>query len=787
MDKIGRFDILSEIAHSPLARVYKASDPENGQTVALKAVSLKALGDQASSWVQQVLEEADTTKNLSSHNIAMIYGAGDIDDQFCAAMEYIQGSSVADNLARQEGFSLWDLQDIARQVCQGLDHAHSQNVFHYSLEPAKIMVAWDGTVKILGFGISSMGIVATQGGGPPAPILHYMSPEQLRGEALDARSNIFSLGAILYEMMTERKAFPGEESEQVRERILNSMPVPPHMVNSKVPPGLSDVLMKALSKLPEQRFLSGQELVNALEQCKQETPKAGPRKAPQAVHGLNIPRGASSGASPAVPEPSAQPEPAPTISAKAPRSAAVAAGAGPASAASAQASRTANLSAAWPTEAEVDAPAAAPPTTGASTGSIAAPAKSKPSFSDISELPPLKEVYTAPAPPPEPEPVQETPAAPAAPSATLYRGDVEPEKPKTPPKEIARKAVREIRNTPPKLYLYGIGAAAAVILLIIAAIAYHIHSENSVDEGSTTPPATSIAEPAGESQTTTPAPQAPPVTVRTVPEAAEKQPARSTMIAVPAKRGKRRAVKVARAPVIVPGQLSVNSTPAGAQVRIDGQEDPGWVTPANITGIEPGQHMVTIKKEGYVSETRSIEVGSGGKSFLVVQLASAGATAAISSVPSGAEVLVDGKDIGHATPVQITVQKPGVHSFVVRKSGYLDETTTASLQPGQTFQFAPVLRQLGHTEDIHYGGRFKKLFGGGDTAGMGSLKVSTDPKGAQIMVNHKMLDRASPAEFYLNPGVYVIDITLHGYKSVHRVMNIDKGGKFSIDETMEPQ
>ena len=113
--------------------------------------------------MQRVLEEAETTKDLSSPNVTLVYGAGEIDGLFCAAMEYIQGNSVATMLARKEGFSIWDLLDISRQVCQGLDHAHEHNVFHCSLEPSKVMVTWDGTVKILSFGISSTGWVAADG------------------------------------------------------------------------------------------------------------------------------------------------------------------------------------------------------------------------------------------------------------------------------------------------------------------------------------------------------------------------------------------------------------------------------------------------------------------------------------------------------------------------------------------------------------------------------------------------------------------------------------------------
>ena len=133
----------------------------------------------------------------------------------------------------------------------------SQDIVHYSLEPSKIMCGWDGTVKILGFGVSSVGNFVQHVTGRLSSILHYMSPEQVRGEATDGRSNLFSLGAIFYEMVTERKAFDREDAESVRQGILDSTPVAPLHVNPKVHPLLSDLIMKALAKDPAERYQSG--------------------------------------------------------------------------------------------------------------------------------------------------------------------------------------------------------------------------------------------------------------------------------------------------------------------------------------------------------------------------------------------------------------------------------------------------------------------------------------------------------------------------------------------------
>src|SRR5258708_23303019 len=148
--KIGHFEILSELAKSATCTVYKANDSQTSQTVALKAIQLSAFGERAGELEKCLLEEAETTKALSHSNLAPVYGAGVIDGQFCAAMEYIQGNSVATMLARKEGFSIWDLLDIGRQVCSGLDHPRSHNVVHFIIDPRNIHHASARTPRILG-------------------------------------------------------------------------------------------------------------------------------------------------------------------------------------------------------------------------------------------------------------------------------------------------------------------------------------------------------------------------------------------------------------------------------------------------------------------------------------------------------------------------------------------------------------------------------------------------------------------------------------------------------------
>ena len=409
----------------------------------------------------------------------------------------------------------------------------------------------------------------------------------------------------------------------------------------------------------------------------------------------------------------------------------------------------------------------------------------RPSFSEMDSLPPLKEVYVAPPPPPEPEALPEA-LRDAESHGARFRRSSDVEK-KAPPREIARKAVAEIKRTPAKLFLYSIGAAVCVILLVLGVIFSRIHSESAEENAApvqaTTPPE---AQPSSPAEQAPGAMQASPAPMAAGPPATAAGP---DVISVKPKRVRPKAAKIVPppAPAVIPGQLSVSSTPAGAQVLVDGHHNPAWLTPFDLAGLAPGQHLASVSKPGYSTENRTIEVAAGSKSFLVIQLAPLGATALISSVPTGAEVFMDGRDTGRGTPAQIPVDKLGNHIFTVRKEGYLEDTTTASLQAGQSFQYAPVLRSLGVTDDIKLGGKFKKMFGGGDTASMGTISVKTQPKGAQVAVNRHVLDKGSPVDFYLNPGTYMVDITLSGYKDVHRVINVDRGGKVAVDEVLERQ
>jgi hypothetical protein len=222
-------------------------------------------------------------------------------------------------------------------------------------------------------------------------------------------------------------------------------------------------------------------------------------------------------------------------------------------------------------------------------------------------------------------------------------------------------------------------------------------------------------------------------------------------------------------------------------VQIDGRSNPSWVTPFNAGNLQPGSHSITVSKQGFSTDSRSVNVASGSKSTLVVHLGQLMATLAVTSDPAGASIYVDGKDMGKVTPAQVTVEK-GTHVVLVRKMGYIDEASSAQFALGQTVSISPTLRSLGNVDNIRTVGKMKKLFGGnGGQPGQATVSIRTQPKGAQVAVNQHMLDKGSPVDAMLDPGNYVVDITLSGYAPIHKVVTVEKGSKVVVDEVMQRQ
>jgi serine/threonine-protein kinase len=276
--KLGRYAILSELGRGAMGVVYKATDTALERTVAVKTVNMSLERDGAEKYEARFYQEARAAGSLNHPNIVTVYDVGKEGNVAYMAMEFIEGAELRSLLGEGRALPVSQAVSIAAQVAEGLAYAHQHGVVHRDIKPANIMVLSDGPVKITDFGIARMRANTdelTQSGmmlGSPK----YMSPEQVIGKRADHRSDIFSLGVILYEMLTGSAPFSGENVTALMYQIVNFAPAAPSAVNPAVPELLNFIVAKTLAKPLEERYQSAQELANDLRNCERQiaTPTA---------------------------------------------------------------------------------------------------------------------------------------------------------------------------------------------------------------------------------------------------------------------------------------------------------------------------------------------------------------------------------------------------------------------------------------------------------------------------------------------------------------------------------
>ena len=265
--KAGRYEIVAELGRGAMGVVYKANDPVIGRPVAVKTIKLSEQGTglTRSELIARFQTEARAAGLLTHHNIVVVYDAGEEDGLFYITMELVEGKSVQALLDAGHAFPLPRVLRIMEQACNALQFAHENNIVHRDIKPANIMLTGDDTVKVTDFGtakILQFGTVQQTAHVMGTP--SYMSPEQVKGRAVDGRSDIFSLGVMLYEMITGEKPFPGESITTVIYKIVNEVPVPPRTIDPTIHPGISTAVMRALAKEPEDRYQSCHEFLEDL-------------------------------------------------------------------------------------------------------------------------------------------------------------------------------------------------------------------------------------------------------------------------------------------------------------------------------------------------------------------------------------------------------------------------------------------------------------------------------------------------------------------------------------------
>jgi serine/threonine-protein kinase len=273
IEKLGRYEILSELGQGAMGVVYKAVDPLIDRTVAIKTINLNLSGDELADFEERFNREAKSAGRLNHPNIVTIYDVGRADHVAFMAMEYLEGRELKEIIASGEALQPDKTAEIIAQVADALAFAHDHGVVHRDIKPANIMVLRNGSVKITDFGIAKMSTGSRTQIGIILGSPKYMSPEQVAGKPVDGRSDIFSLGAVLYELLTGRPAFGGEDSTltTIMYRVLNEMPPSPADLNPSIPMAFDYIIARALAKAPENRYQSAREMANDLRNFKKLT------------------------------------------------------------------------------------------------------------------------------------------------------------------------------------------------------------------------------------------------------------------------------------------------------------------------------------------------------------------------------------------------------------------------------------------------------------------------------------------------------------------------------------
>lgn len=268
--QLGRYDVVAEIGRGAMGVVYRAVDPMLERTVAIKTINMALDPGEMEHYEKRFTIEARAAGGLNHPNIVIIYDIGRSGDLAYMAMEYLEGRELKELITGNEITPERAL-DIAALVADGLAYAHAHEVVHRDVKPANIMILKDGRVKITDFGIARMRTadVRTQTGvvlGSP----RYLSPEQVLGKRCDARADTFSLGVILYEMVTGQAPFNGIDVNSLMFQIVNFTPPPPSSVNRSLPAMLDLIIAKALAKNAEDRYAGIAELAADLRACRQQ-------------------------------------------------------------------------------------------------------------------------------------------------------------------------------------------------------------------------------------------------------------------------------------------------------------------------------------------------------------------------------------------------------------------------------------------------------------------------------------------------------------------------------------
>ena len=765
--KAGRYEIVGELGRGAMGVVYKAVDPVIGRTVAVKAIRLSEEGTGLSrpELLTRFQTEARAAGLLTHPNIVVVFDAGEEDGLYYITMELVEGKSLQTLLDGGHAFPLPRTLRIMEQACGALQFAHERNVVHRDIKPANLMLTADDTVKVTDFGtakILQFGTVQQTSHVMGTP--SYMSPEQVKGRAVDGRSDIFSLGVMLYEMVTGEKPFPGQNITTVIYKIVNEQPVPPRQVDPSIHPGISAAIMKALEKEPEQRYQSCRELLEDLRNYRAFAPTGGN---PQST----MIAGAASPAATLI---------SPNTGGR---------GMGNEDLATGATVRSLTARAMSPGQTPTVrrtgtiAPVKEAPKKDSVLGTILAALlllgvivyganKIRPVFEAARQLHDAqKKGAPLPAPPSAPTAAESAPGNAAAnpsgtetssqPKESVATASPEPKSNESRPSNESKPAEVVSEKPAPKKLEPTVSAKAAEYKGRIEQVVSErgLTGHVKLQAAGNTLTLAGKLHPAEHGDLLKFLRNAPP-DVRVIDHIEYDDTPVAADSGAPEQGGH-------PVPGTGRGAIHVVTDIIGATATLHGPA--GRVlnkceTPCSFNNLAPAQYSLEVQKEGYQSVQTALQVKQGEVQDQKIKLESLAKGIFISSQPSGADVFINGAKQSGQTPVTLPLA-PGQYNLVLRLPGY--EAYAGSIQVKENIQ-----TQLNATLAEKSASR------------VAWAQVSTNPNGAEILVDGTSTGQFTPARVQVPAGMHTVILRLNGYQQAKRTMQVSEGGTVTIDETL---
>lgn len=758
----GRYQLREELGRGAMGVVYKAHDPTIGRTVAVKTMRLAEAhtGLSHDELIARFGVETRAAGLLTHPNIVVVYDAGEDSGLFYITMEFVQGRSLQSLMDEKQMFPLPRVLKIMEQAGSALDFAHQNNVVHRDIKPANMMMTGDDVVKITDFGTAKiLQKGATQTGailGTPS----YMSPEQVKGKPVDGRSDIFSLGVILYELVTGEKPFPGQNVTTVIYKIVNEEPIPACELDESVHPGLNYVITKALNKDPELRYQTCRELVADLRNYKtlgeggtdSATVVMPGRARPKAVEEeIARQRTAKETAPPVV---RVQPEvevPAPSATRPLPRPMTLPPLTGSLPRPAPQAPRKSSATI-WLTlvlllvvgvtgyfiwqnlkggiVSPPEAAQTATPSGGEPAATPAEPAKAEPAAAETH------------ATPPESKPHEAAAAKPAESADSRLQSEIEQRLAET---GFGQKIQARVQGN--SLTLSGSLSQEEHRRLRqrIARVAPRLRVIDQIRLADA-----ESAAPETASEETRP---------RTSPGRGE--------------------IEVLTGDVL------------GAAVKLTGPkgENQTMRAPGRFEDLAPGRYQLEITKSGYRTERRIVQLNAGRVQKVDVPLQPMLGGLIVNSTPANGQIYINGQLQEERTPATIRLS-PGNYRVEVSMEGYEGSSQAVQVQGEDLNRVNFTLQRMtsGRPQPAAQAPPAKAPAPPpARAAGSGTLEIRTIPPGADVILNGTNTGKKTPYAATLPAGTYQLTVFLRGYAPLQRAVNIEEGKPVVLNEQLTKQ